>query len=84
MKTTLEIPNTVFRRAKSTAALHGQSMKDFITEAVAEKLKRTENQASEPGWKPLFGAFKKQSKAIREVQKIIDAEFSRIDPEDWK
>ena len=84
MKTTLEIPDGVFRRVKSTAALQGQTLKDFITEAVTEKLKKAGKKAAERGWRPLFGAFKKESGAIRRVQKVIDEEFSKINLEDWK
>jgi len=38
MKTTLEIPDPIFRRAKSVAAERGVALRVFITEAVEEKL----------------------------------------------
>jgi BioD-like phosphotransacetylase family protein len=38
MKTTLEIPDTVFRRAKSVAAQRGIPLREFVTEAVKDKL----------------------------------------------
>jgi hypothetical protein len=38
MKTTLEIPDTVFRRAKTQAASRGVTFREFVTEAVREKL----------------------------------------------
>ena len=38
MKTTLEIPDTIFRRAKSLAAERGISLREFVTEAVKDKL----------------------------------------------
>ena len=33
MKTTLEIPDPLFRQAKATAAERGQSLEDFFTDA---------------------------------------------------
>jgi len=41
MKTTLEIPDQIFYRAKSKAAEQGVSLRQFVTEAVEEKLGAT-------------------------------------------
>ena len=38
MKTTLEIADTMFRRAKSMAAKRGIPLREFVTEAVKDKL----------------------------------------------
>ena len=38
MKTTLEIPDTIFRRAKSAAAERGIPFPEYVTEAVKDKL----------------------------------------------
>jgi hypothetical protein len=38
MKTTLELPDELFRKAKATAASSGQSLKAFFTEALQAKL----------------------------------------------
>jgi len=39
MKTTLEIPDPIFRRAKAEASEQGIPLRQFVSEAVAEKLK---------------------------------------------
>jgi hypothetical protein len=46
MKTTLEIPDALFRRVKATAAQRGQSLKDFVTEALQLQLARTSSPRS--------------------------------------
>jgi hypothetical protein len=38
MKTTIEIPDRLFRKAKSKAAERGQTLKEFMAEALREKL----------------------------------------------
>jgi plasmid stability protein len=38
MKTTLEMPDDLFRKAKAVAALRGQSLKDFVTELLRREL----------------------------------------------
>ena len=44
MKTTLEIPDFLFRRAKSAAAERGIPLRQLVTEAVQEKLKTTSQE----------------------------------------
>jgi hypothetical protein len=41
MKTTLEIPDQLFREMKAAAALRGMKLKDFVTDAISEQLART-------------------------------------------
>ncbi len=50
MKTTIEIPDPLFRRAKSFAAEHGQSLKDLFTEALQQKLGAAAATGAEPEW----------------------------------
>ncbi len=38
MKTTLEIPDPTFRKAKATASALGIPLREFVTQAVEEKL----------------------------------------------
>ena len=38
MRTTIELPDDLLKRAKSASALKGQSLKDFFIEAVEQKL----------------------------------------------
>ena len=54
MKTTLEIPDAVFRRAKSAAAERGIPLREFVTEAVKDKLTAKGKTADKP-WLAAFG-----------------------------
>jgi hypothetical protein len=51
VKTTVEIPDALFREAKATAAREGISLKEFFTEAVARKLGKngTASPVNPPG-----------------------------------
>lgn len=85
MKTTIELPDRLFRKVKAQAAFAGLSLKSLITKALEEMLTSKQKQpASEPQWLPLFGALKSRKNEIRKIQKMIDHEFSKINPEDWK
>jgi len=39
MRTTIEIPDVIFRQAKAAAALEGKSLKAFVLEAITRELK---------------------------------------------
>ena len=41
MKTTVDLPDPLFRRAKATAAVNGVSLKSLITRAVEESLAKS-------------------------------------------
>jgi hypothetical protein len=41
MRTTVDIPDQLLRRAKAAAALEGKSLKAFLTEAVVHELQRS-------------------------------------------
>lgn len=81
MKTTLEIPDPIFRRAKSLAAERGIPFREFVTEAVKEKL-TAHSKASEKPWTKLAGGLKHLHKETERINRIIEEEFEKIEPED--
>ena len=57
MKTTVEIPDTLYRQLKARAALKGQTIKDFLVEAVRAKLASDRSKSKgKTGWRAVFGA----------------------------
>ena len=84
MKTTLELPDSIFRKAKATAAERGQSLKEFVTEALQDKLARDTARAKvrEPQWMQGFGKLNRLHKETVRVQAVVDQEFEVIEPED--
>ena len=84
MKTTVELPDTLFRSAKARAAQEGLSLKIFFERAVVSQLARKSTPAPAPGWKRSFGKLKDIKATTREVQQAVDREFSRIDKDTWK
>jgi len=83
VKTTLEFPDTIFRQAKIRAASQGIPLRQFVTDAVAEKL-AAKPPATEKPWKKLAGGLKHLHKETIRINKIIEEEFERIEPEDWE
>jgi len=81
MKTTLEIPDPIFRRAKSIAAQRGIPLREFITEAVSEKLAGNGKTAHTP-WMAAFGKLRRLRKETTRINRLIEQEFEALEPED--
>jgi len=83
MKTTIEIPDPLFRKAKSKAAERGQTLKQLVTEALQEKLAATAAaSAGEPDWMEGFGKLRRLRRETARVQARIDEAFDVIESED--
>ena len=81
MKTTLEIPDAIFRRAKSAAANRGIPFREFVTEAVREKLV-SGAKATETPWMAAFGKLRHLRKETARINRAIEEEFERVEAED--
>jgi hypothetical protein len=82
MKTTLEIPDALFRRAKSAAAEQGIPFRELVSEALAEKL-RVQGHKDKP-WLKSFGKLRSLRKESASISRTIEQEFGRIEPRDWQ
>jgi hypothetical protein len=84
VKTTVEIPDPLFRKAKARAAERGQTLKEFMSEALQEKLMTNAGNArtGEPEWMKGFGKLHHLRKETARIQKRVDKIFEVIEPED--
>lgn len=86
MKTTVEIPDALFRRAKVAAAHRGVPLRQLFAEAVEAKLAEPIPTAeSEPGWRRALRDFRpppRVKKELARISKLVEAEFETIEPED--
>jgi hypothetical protein len=83
MKTTLEIPDTIFRRAKSVAAERGIPLREFVTEAVKDKLAANPKVGGKP-WIKHMGKLKRLRKETARINALIEKDSEKIDPEMWR
>lgn len=84
MKTTLELPDETFRQAKARAALRGIPMRQFVMEALEEKIRGESLQGapvSSPPWMRCFGALADLAEENRRMDGLIAEEFGKIEPE---
>ena len=81
MKTTLEMPDIIFRRAKSAAAARGIPLHEFVTEALKEKL-ATDAKTEGTPWMAAFGKLRHLHKETAKISRMIEEEFEQIDAEE--
>lgn len=85
MKTTLELPDETFRQAKAHAALRGIAMRQYVAEALEEKIRAESSSAgnpSSPPWMAGFGALADLREEHRRIEGVVAEEFGVIEPED--
>jgi hypothetical protein len=83
MKTTLEIPDAIFRRAKSAAAERGIPLREFVTEAVRDKLADDVKRTEKP-WMKHFGKLKHLHKETERINRLMEEDCEQIDAEIWR
>jgi hypothetical protein len=87
MKTTLELPDPLLRKAKALAAERGESLKDFVTEALVAHITRKsggQREETAPAWMKHYGGLSHLAGEVRRMQREIDDTLGVVDAEDWK
>ena len=86
MRTTVDLPDTLFREVKATAAREGLLLKQFIAGALREKLAAAKASNDKP-WMKLAGCAAGDPEMIAElgrIDSVIEEEFEQVDDEDWR
>ena len=83
MKTTLELPDHLLREIKILGAERGFTMREFITQAVMDRLARMKSSADKP-WMSGFGTLAHLREETAHVQEEVNEAFGHADPEEWR
>ena len=83
VRTTVDIPDDLFRRAKAAAALSGESLKETVIAALRAHLERQGTPAPQrPGWRAVFGLARREE--VDSVDAVVADELEQVDPEEWR
>lgn len=82
MKTTLDIPDELFREAKATAAHRGETLKEFVNAALQARLAQTRPKSRRSGWRSVFGLA--DPKQVARVNKIVARDLEKVHPSEWE
>ena len=84
MKTTIEIPDDLFRQVKIYSAVKGIPLKVLFAEALAEKVNEPETQEAVRPWMEFYGKGREYTSELESMEGFIAAEFETIRDEDWQ
>lgn len=80
MKTTIEVPDALFREAKSISAQRGIPLRVFVSEALQEKVSKS--GGNDKPWMKAFGQLRSLHEETMRINQIIEQEFGHVEPED--
>ena len=78
MKTTLEIPDAIFPRAKTVAAERGVPFRALVPEALSHELRAPGDRDSKP-WMKTFGKLRHLHKETVRINRIMEKEFDQVE-----
>jgi len=83
VKTTVEIPDELFKKAKATAALEGESLRELICDALETRLAlQPPPQTDRSGWRSVFGLA--EPRIVDKVDRLIAEDLEQIDRSEWR
>jgi hypothetical protein len=83
VKTTIDIPDDLFRLAKARASLNGISLRQFVTDTIRAQLEHEgrQAQATDPPWMKGFGDLADLRAETARIRGLIEEEFETVEPE---
>jgi len=84
VKTTIEIPDDLFRRVKIFSAVKGIPLKVLFAEALAEKVNEPESQEAVRPWMEFYGKGEGFINDLEEIDAVIQDEFEIVNENEWK
>lgn len=83
MKTTIDIPDDLFRLAKARASLSGISLRQFVTDSLRARLDRESERrhAADPPWMKGFGGLADLKDETARISSLIEEEFEAVELE---
>ena len=85
MKTTLDIPDLLFREAKAMAAREGTTLRAVVVRALQTEMERIGRRgAGPPPWRRAFGGLRCLRRDRAGVEAAIQGAFEHVDEDAWR
>ena len=83
VKTTLVLPDELFRKAKAQAALEGMALSRLMEESLEQRIQKAHARLPLRKWLKTLPKIPKDG--LDDLRRIIESpEFRRVDPEMWR
>ena len=84
MKTTLDIPDALLRKARMRAAREGTTLRAIVTRALEAEVEHEGMDAGQAPWRKHFGALRRLQAESGVINAEIEAAFEGIDEDAWR
>lgn len=84
MRTTIDLPDSLFRALKIRAAEENLSLKELAVAAFNHYLGVNDEESQTKPWMKAVESARGLEPEIDRVQETIDAEFGTVDADEWK
>ncbi len=84
MKTTLELPDALLRRAKIRAARQGTTLRAVVTQALESAMAHEDADAAQAPWRRHFGALRRLHEETAVINAAVQDAFESIDEDAWR
>jgi len=84
VKTIIELPDAVHKKAKARARAKGVALNVFLKDTLVAQIDTPEQPTSAKPWMHIFDDLKRDSAFHAEIQRIndvIEAEYENVEPE---
>jgi hypothetical protein len=79
---TIEISDGLFRKTKAAAASRGETLREFINEALTTRIASCRPASQQSGWRRVFGLA--EPKMVERIDTLLAAEFDQVDSSAWR
>ena len=76
----MELPDHLLRDAKATASARGQTLRAFVGDAIADRVRLLRDGGDEKPWMRHLGACLDHAAG----DSIVEEEFETVDPSQWR
>jgi hypothetical protein len=86
VRTTIELPDSLFREVKATAAQQGMLLKDYVTKALQDKLAERSSRSEKP-WMKFAGVAANDPEMqaeLKRIEHIVEENFAQVEEGEWK
>jgi hypothetical protein len=73
----------LFRKTKATVASRGETLREFISDALTTRLALTSQPVSQRyGWRSVFGLAEPET--VERIDTLLAAELEQVDSSEWR
>jgi enoyl-CoA hydratase/carnithine racemase len=84
MKTTVELPEKLYKNAKALAKRKKKTLRELLIDALKKIVAEADEVTMQPEWMHCVGKFSGSKNETEAIQEIINADLGQVNESEWK